>query len=241
MRRPNFIGIGAMKSATTWAWHQLNSHPQIQMPMPKEHHYFDTLNVTPQQYLTRFGRVDPKCVTGEITPAYLTIPHAPLLARSIAPKAKIIAILRNPVDRAFSHWKVAMWSENKIPLGTTFRQAFDHGHPHQGADWHSIREKGRYVKYLKRWYNAFPEGAVGVFWYDDLLEDPIKFARSLYRFLGVDDEFVPPNWDKKYNSNWSGRKVVLKDEDRKHILNFYMPSIERLESFTGRDLSKWKQ
>lgn len=237
MKKPDFYGIGAMKAATTWAWQQLAQHPDIQMPEQKELHYFDQLNITPQQYLSRFPDTDK--ITGEITPAYLTIPHAPLLAAAINPEAKVFVILRNPVDRAFSHWKVALWTENKIPFGTSFRDSFDHGHPHQGAAWHSIREKGLYVKYLKRWYDSFPE--MKVFWYDDVQADPFKIVKQIYELVGVDSDFVPNTVNEKCNENWSGRNPEFYPQDRQHVLNFYMPSIERLEKFTGRDLSSWKK
>lgn len=239
MRKPDFIGIGAMKGATTWAWHQLREHPEIQMPRQKELHYFDNLICTPEYYLSQFAHLKQNFITGEITPGYLTVPHAPLLARRLCPKAKIFVILRNPVDRAFSHWKVAVWAEAKIPLGTTFREAFDFGHPH-GLHWHSLKEKGMYFKYLQRWYSAFPKEQIKIFWYDDLLESPKKFIKELYDWIGVDNTFLHPNYMMKKNENWSRRTPVLKPEDREYMCSVYLPSIERLEKLTGRDLSSWK-
>ncbi len=240
MKRPDFIGIGAMKAATTWAWHQLDDHPEVRMPKVKELHYFDRLEILPEQYLSRFNRFPSQYKTGEVTPAYLTIPHAPPLVKSFCPKVKLFVILRNPVDRAFSHWKVALWTENKIPPGTSVLEAFNFGHPWPGPFWHSLKEKGNYVRYLKRWYTWFKEDQLKVFWHDDVANNPEQLVKDLYEWVGVDPHFNPPNLKKKYNENWSGRDPVFNPEDRQKILDYYLPSIEKLEEFTGRDLSAWK-
>jgi hypothetical protein len=239
-RKPDYIGIGVMKGATTWAWHQLKDHPEIRMPYLKELHYFDKLEITPEQYLAKFSRIPNVYRTGEITPAYINVPHAPALVKTYCPKVKIFAFLRNPVERAFSHWKVGVWAEHKIPPGTSFSDAFNFGHPWPGPFWNSLQEKGNYLKYLKRWYSFFPEKQIKLFWYDDLVSDPLNVLRELYEWVEVDASFVPEKYDKKYNENHSGYNPVMKEVDRKMALEFYLPMIERLENFTGRDLTSWK-
>lgn len=239
MRKPNFLGIGAMKAATTWVWQQLADHPEVELLPPKEYHYFDNLLSSPEDYLQRFNLANPKMMTGEITPSYLTVPHAPLLAASICPEVKVLVILRNPVDRAYSHWKVSLWVEGKIPWGTSFLKAFKYGYP-WGAYWHTISERGLYYKYLKRWYKSFPEKQIKVLWYDDLESDPLAFLRNLYGWLGLNKDFIPKNYKNKLNENWSKVKTKIKEVDRQHVLDHYLPSIEKLERFTGRDLRTWK-
>src|SRR5579872_3299142 len=108
-RMPDFLCVGAMKAATTWLWWQLHAHPQVALLPQKELHYFDQLTITPEQYLDRFSVIPKDYITGEITPSYLNVPHAPFIARNVCPDAVILVVLRNPVDRAFSHWKVSMW------------------------------------------------------------------------------------------------------------------------------------
>ena len=240
MRKPDYLGIGVMKAATTWAWHQLREHPNIKMPYQKEIHYFDKLEITPEQYLSKFGRIPMIYRTGEITPAYLNVPHAPALVKSYCPKVKIFVILRNPIDRAYSHWKVGVWAEHKIPPGTSFSEAFNHGHPWPGPFWNSLKEKGNYIRYLKRWYEYFPKEQIKIFWYDDLIKDSLKTIRELYGWVGVDPSFTPPKYNKKYNENNSGYNPIMKTEDREMALDFYLPTIEKLEKFTGRDLTAWK-
>ncbi len=229
-----------MKAATTWVWHQLQAHPEIRMPWQKELHYFDHLQSTPEHYFTKFQKLPREKLTGEVTPAYFSVPHAPQLVRALCPKAKLWVILRNPADRAFSHWKIAMWMEAKIPLGTPFRVAFDKEYPH-GVGWISMKDRGLYFKHLRRWYAAFPEEQIKVMWYEDLAKEPEKFLKDLYTWLGLKNvDFLPRYYKHKQNENWSGRNPKFKPEDREYLLNFYKPSIERLEKLTGRDLSSWK-
>jgi hypothetical protein len=237
--RPEFIGIGVMKAATTWVWHQLNAHPGVKMPFQKELHYFDQLNTTPEHYLRRFESVPEKYKTGEITPSYLNVPHAPILAHRLCPKSKILVVLRNPVDRAFSHWKVALWTEGKIPHNTSFISAFEQGHP-WGEYWFSIKERGLYVKYLKRWYNEYPENQIKIMWYEDIEKQPEVVVKDLYGWLELDTTFLSKYYNKKFNENWSKRNPEFKVEDRKRVLEFYLPSIEKLEKFTGKDLTHWR-
>ena len=240
MRQPDFIGIGVMKAATTWLWYQLHAHPQISMLPQKELHYFDLLNITPQQYLEKFSKVPKKFLTGEVTPSYIQVPHAPIIAKKLCPKTKFLVLLRNPVDRAWSHWKVAKWAEGKIPLETSFVEAFNMGHP-WGPQWNTIKERGCYLKYLKNWYKEFPKEQIKIMWHDDVEKNPVGLLKDLYAWLGVEDSFVPKEYNKKINENWSGRKPILKPEDREKIVRYYLPAIERLEKFTGRNLAAWKK
>lgn len=238
MRPPDFIGIGVMKACTTWVWYQLRSHPQIWLPSLKELHYFDTLTITPNQYLNNFRNIPKSYLTGEITPSYLSVPHSSFIAKGICPNAKIFVILRNPVDRAFSHWKVALWTEKKIPEGTSFIDSFNLDHP-VGLRWHTIKERGLYIKYIKRWHREFPH--LKIMWHEDIENNPLKFLEELYGWLGVDAKFVPKKYKKKINKNWSRQNPIFSPEDRNKVLEYYLPSIERLEKFTGRDLSEWKK
>ncbi len=229
-----------MKAATTWLWYQLNAHPQVAMIPQKEIHYFDKLEITPEQYLDRFSAIPEDYLTGEITPAYFNVPHAPILVKSICPKVKLLVIFRNPVDRAFSHWKVAMWSEGKIPIGTSFLEAFHQGHP-WGLNWYTIKERGLYLKYLKRWYAEFPEDQIKVMWHDDVEEQPKELLKDLYSWLGIDSDFISKKYNQKFNENWSGHDPIFTSKEREKVLDFYLPSIERLEKFTGKNLSRWKK
>jgi len=227
-----------MKAGTTWVWHQLNAHPEVRMPFPKERHYFDELGVRPREYLNSF---DFPCrfLVGEYTPGYICAPHAPVLVKELCPDARLLVVLRNPVDRAFSHWKVAVTTEGKIPAGTPFIKSFRGNFPRE-TTWGTIKARGLYAQQLEKWYNHFPKKQIRIMLYEDLRR-PLYFLRGLYKWLGIDPHFIPPNHREHKNVNFSKTNPVFKQRDKEEVLDFYLPSIENLEKLIGRDLSSWKQ
>ena len=101
---PHFLGIGAVKAGTTWLYRNLRCHPELYLPHPKEVHYFDQrFDRGLRFYAGKFedGRAR---VRGEITPAYSALPPDRIrFIRSVMPDLKLIFLMRNPVDRAWSH------------------------------------------------------------------------------------------------------------------------------------------
>lgn len=241
-RIPSFLGIGAMKGGTTWIWHQLAAHPQIKLPLPKEQHYFDDLLIKPQEYMKAFD-FPKKFLVGEYTPGYICAPHAPALVKDFCPNVKLLVIIRNPVDRAFSHWKVARFTERpkgKIPEDISFIKAFRGNWPRQ-TTYQTIKNRGLYANQLELWYEYFPKRQIRLMFYDDLKQDSAHFLHGLYRWLGVEPSFLPHNYKKWRNENFSGTNPVFRKRDRQEVLDFYLPSIEKLEKLTGRNLSSWKK
>jgi hypothetical protein len=105
---PDFIGIGAMKAATYWIYHCLDAHPEICMSSRKELHFFEkpaNYRMGIGWYTSHFSHCSEGKVLGEITPAYLSSPDAPVLIHRHYPRVKIFACLRNPVERAYSHYR----------------------------------------------------------------------------------------------------------------------------------------
>jgi len=81
-------------------------------------------------------------------------------------------------------------------------------------------------------------------WYEDIKEKPLKFMQEIYRFIGVDDSFVPDDLNKTfefdYHKDEDIQKLQLTNEDRERWLEFYLPYTEELEEMTGKNLSHWK-
>src|SRR5436309_16134274 len=104
---PDFIVIGAQKSGTGSLYAYLNGHPDVAGARVKEVHYFDLhYHRGVDWYLDQFpdeAAARPRC-TGEASPYYLFHPHAPRRAFDLVPDARLIALLRDPVDRAISHY-----------------------------------------------------------------------------------------------------------------------------------------
>ena len=96
-----------------------------------------------------------------------------------------------------------------------------------------IRTQGLYAHYLAYWREAFPD--FEVFFYDDIKGDPTGLARAVYRFLGVDDTFVPATnrWPSK------GQYEPMPPEIRKMLVEHYREQILKFSEMTGRDLSHW--
>lgn len=213
-----------MKGGSSWIWRQLKSHPEISMPKRKELHFIDRLGMTLEKYLNKF---DKKGKVGEYTPNYICCPYAPSFVKSHFPTTKLFSVFRNPVDRAFSHYKDHLFYK-KIP-NATFIDAFRHGK----GDY-SIKSKGLYADQLEAWQKH----DLKVMFYDDLVSDPIGFLNELFRWIGV-SEFVPPEYEKKviksYNRAYDGMKMI--ESDRAEVLEYYKDQIEKFENMTKRKLN----
>jgi hypothetical protein len=218
--RVDFIGIGSGKCATTWAYTCLLEHPQISGPDVKELNFFVTekntiserdfehyklfYNKGIESYLERFKRCPSDSVKGEISVAYLTDSGAAELIKKYFPDVKILVFLRDPVERAYSSY----WFTSKFigkEKNETFQEALK---KKDGYDFYI--DRGMYYKHLKKYYDIFPKENIGVFWVDDLKKDPVRFIQDVYKFLGVDSNFVPPSVRKRANTAREVRWKFLK-------------------------------
>lgn len=122
---PNFIIIGAQKGGTSSMFSYLKQHPQLQLPDIKEIHFFDNnYQKGSTWYKSHFPLIIVKNkLTGEASPYYLFHPHVPQRVIQLCPKVKLIVMLRNPADRAYSHYM--MQNKRKIDPLPTFEEAID--------------------------------------------------------------------------------------------------------------------
>ncbi len=238
---PSFLIIGAQKGGTTSLFDYLAEHPGVNAPRYKEVHYFDRYPDRPwSHYLSSFPLGD--AMTGEATPYYLFHPFvAERVARAL-PEAKLIAMLRDPVDRALSHHNhnVAMGSED-LP----FEEALDAeearlagaeaelarpGALHYGHRHHSYVARGRYAEQLERWYAHFPREQVLVMSSEDFFADPAAgYAESL-RFLGL-PEHDPGPMSARNARSYDGMPPDVRDRLRAR----FAADNQRLYELVGRD------
>jgi hypothetical protein len=205
MTMPNFFVIGAQKAGTTSLYHYLDQHPQIYMSPRKEPHFFQGTHsnfrwpgrrlapVTDlRDYLALFEGVNDEKAIGEASASYLYSPEAPALIKRSVPDAKIIAVLRNPAQRAYSNF-LHLRQVGREPLAS-FADALQAEEQRMrekwGPDWY-YKDKGFYHKQVKRYFDMFGQDRVGVWLYEDLRDDPSEMMRDVFRFLAVDDTFVP--------------------------------------------------
>lgn len=222
MTLPNFMVVGAAKAGTTALYEYLRQHPDVFMSRWKEPKYFAFDPEDPvdyrapdgpapvnastvrdrSEYESLFaGAVDESAI-GEATAIYLYSEVAPRRIAGTTPDARIVAILRNPVDRAFSSW-THLVRDGREPLA--FRDALE-AEPERIAQnygflWRYV-DLGWYSRQLDRYEEWFPTEQMLVLLYDDLRGDPVGTCQRVFAFLGVDETFVP---DTDLQPNRSGQ------------------------------------
>lgn len=188
----DFVGIGATKSATTWVAERLREHPDICVSSPKETSFFisDNFGRGSDWYAKHFIHCENKQIKGEFSPQYLTRTEVPRNIQNFAPNTKLIVCLRNPVERFLSgyHFTKATGRHN-IPLTTENIE----------TQFKGELERGLYYKYLKKYFDIFPRDQILVLFTENIRKNGLLEIQKTFRFLGVNDNFIPPNISKKEN------------------------------------------
>ena len=205
MTFPTFLVIGAAKAGTTALYWYLSEHPDVFMSPVKEtnffaygvdeagrllygdaeHHRFPIR--TRAEYERLFDDAGGAVAIGEASPIYLECPQAAARIRELLPDARLLCILRHPVDRAYSDYQMFLRARDRrldpaTDLGGSAAWARPDSH------WMQI---GRYHAQLARYYDRFPRDQIHVLLFDDLQRDPLASVQQVYQFLGVDPEFRP--------------------------------------------------
>lgn len=184
---PDFVGVGVQKAGTSWWFDLLADHSQVEKPPFKELHYFDQLygNVSDgdlRRYTAYFPR-RPGQICGEWTPRYIADPWVPILLAQAAPDAKILVILRDPLDRFQS--------------GLTHDLA--RGAPDSAVVVSMHIERSDYVQQLTNLYSAYDRDQVLILQYEACRADVAGELAKTQRFLGLDVE-APHNPDRQVNA-----------------------------------------
>jgi hypothetical protein len=243
----DFVGIGVTRSGTTWTWNQLIKHPEI-CSLPKGTSLFAPGNTT-RQWRRRFNvpRCYLKCgnlLQGDFTPRYLHMPNSLRLIAENSPEAKLLVILRNPIDRIFTQYKTRQWL-NWGQVKEDFMDFFNQRRNqrcHLGWPERCWAESSKYARWLRPWLTKFGD-QVHVGLYDDLVKDSLAFIQAIYKHLGVDHTFVPPGYEererKAYNVYYEKNPCFMQNDHRKEVLRYYRRSILETQELIGQDLSAW--
>lgn len=183
MMKPNFFIIGAAKAGTTWLYSCLKPHQQVFIPGNKEIHFFsyDNLFQKGEDWYTSFFEGSAgKLAIGEISPSYLSHQKAPQRIYNFNPSAKIVCILRNPVQRAYSHYCMDL---RKGKLSKDIDKGLNLETPY--VQW------GLYYKQILDFKQYFDNRQLKVFFFDDLKKDPRKLVLDLYSYLDINTNFEP--------------------------------------------------
>ena len=212
MKKPNFLIVGAAKSGTTSLYYYLQQHPSIYLSPVKETNFFATnfvdgkptltnldFNLEQAQkisfltrdwesYLQLFAEssIAAKAI-GEVSPLYLNSSVAAQKIKSFLPDVRLIAILRNPVDRAYSGYQMQLrQTDESRNFSTSINQ-----------DEIYIRG-GFYYSKLKRYFDVFDRHQIKILLYEDFKVNPLQAMQDIFEFLRVDTTFVP-ELSQKFN------------------------------------------
>ena len=214
---PNFLIIGAAKSGTSALWSFLKQHPAIYMAPRKEPHFFsaeekqhccegpgdyqqETIDV--KDYEALFEGARDETALGEASNSTLYFPVAIEKIKQHVPQAKLIAMLRQPADRAFSAY-MHLRRDGRETV-EDFAEALALEEKRMALKWSKMwyyRTAGLYYTQLKRFYDAFPHDQIRVYLYDDFAAKPLGVVQDIFRFLDVDPLFEP---DLEIRANQSG-------------------------------------
>ena len=251
---PTFFLAGCQKSGTTWMHRCFREHPEVRVPESDNINY---LTLYYHRGAEWYGRAFPEDhgerEVGDTTACYLRNSLARERMANLNPSAKILVIVRNPIDRAFSHY----WHEKKKrTINWTFFDALGNN-----IDiYESWIGAGFYYHQIIELMRFFPRKQICVLVYEDLADDPQSFCRTAFEFLGVDADFKPSVLEKKVNRAWyrpqtgemvrnvlSGRKPRESEYDRgvdpefrEELNRVFQPHNQELARFLGRDLSFWR-
>lgn len=218
---PILILGGTIKAATSSIFTYLSAHPQVCGSSVKEtlfftHEYSGDRVRDLERYRRYFARRPGASLAVEASPSYLAYGEdvAPRI-RALLPEAKLLFILRDPVDRLYSHFKFAK-GKLELPPQLTFEAYVELCRRYAPRRKGVIAEKharaleiGEYSKYLKRYRDVFPEAQVKVVFYDDLHRDARRFMAQVCGFIGVDSAFYGTYEFERVNASFSARLKPL--------------------------------
>jgi hypothetical protein len=253
---PDFLVIGAQRAGTTSLHAWLERHPNVHMASPKEVHFFDVqyhrgdgwyrghfpskLRRTAESRL-RGGAF----LVGESTPYYCCHPSVPARVSATLPDVRLIMLVRNPVDRAFSQYghevrvgyedaptfEEALEREEHRLRGEEERLSADPGYASYAHNHYSYLLRGQYAPQLRRWFEQFPRERLLVLRSEDLFERSSEVMGAIMRFLELPER--PLGELPHRNSNPSGK---LEAELRRSLVDHFRPWNAELEDLIGRKL-----
>lgn len=250
---PNFLVIGAAKAGTTSLYRYLKTHPGIYLSTIKEPRYFAFPETRPffvgpgskrlniiweiENYRQLFAGRTSEPAVGEMSPQYLYRECSPGAIRRLIPEAKLIAILRDPADRAYSHFCHSR-RDGREPL-SSFAAALAVEEKRIAAGWwfnSHYRNCGYYAKQLKRYFELFPPEQILVLLYDDMVSDCPGLLRRICVFLGIDENHKFDTTERHNATRGIPRSVFFdqflnSEGAAKRLIRAIMPPHVRLSLF----------
>lgn len=246
MPKPDFLIIGAQKCGTSSLFYLLNQHPDLNLPSVKEIQFF-TLEYDKgwNWYKKQFpsGHILARKMTGEASPYYLYHPLVPARVARHLPAVKLIIMMRDPVDRAYSHF----WHEKRYQnewLGDfeeavalehertsleeekLIRNEITHSQPFRSFGYIA---RGLYYKQISRWLQYFPLNQMHFIKSELFFQNPEKDLTELFRFLRISTK-IPENLTPQNTNEYP----EMPSEIRKKILGYFREDQEKLAALLGQ-------
>ena len=245
---PDFVLIGAQKGGTTTLYRLLGQHPSVRPAARKELHYFSTQYARGLDWYRGCfpdAEASPGTITGEGSPYYLFHPHSPRRMAETVPDVRLIAMLRNPVDRAYSHHRMlknmgeeplgfeeALEAEEGRLRGELEKMLADELYVSFDHQYFSYLSRGLYVDQLLRWSGFFRRDQMLVLRSEDFFERPMETLNQVLAFLGL-TKWEPEEWEIVLKGEYDGG---MNPQTRRRLKGFYRPHNERLYEYLGRDM-----
>jgi hypothetical protein len=244
---PNYLIIGTAKGGTTSLHRYLEEHPKVGHTLKKEVHFFDyNFKEGIDWYKTYFPLKQSNLIAGDSTPNYLIHPHTSRRVFETIPTVKLILLLRNPVDRAYSHHNMN-FKRSDIPENLSFEKAIeaeearldgemermrrDENYISLDFSYYSYLASGIYIDQIKDWMMFFPRDQILILKSEDLFESPPTVYKQVLEFLNLPmhklQEFKNAN-PRDYSSS-------MNPATRKYLIDFFRPHNQRLYNALGVD------
>jgi len=248
---PDYLIIGAAKCGTSSLYEYLIQHPNVKPAAGKEINFFDKNYSKGQKwYRTYFPRLVNKnkiksnIITGEATPRYIDHPQAPIRVKKLIPDVKLIILLRNPIDRAYSHWNMlirnpaietkpfeeAVKLEKKRIDGLYKKMENDENFYSPEYYQYAYLDRGLYLTRIKRWIKYFPRQQFLILDSEEFFNEPSRSYEKVLEFLKL-PKIKLPKYDIFRKGAYKNSK--MKNETRMKLIDFYKPHNNELNEFLG--------
>jgi hypothetical protein len=238
----SFMVVGVQKGGTSALYQYLRKHPEIGMPSRKECHYFDreNRNWESPNYDTLHELYEPgRDVYGESTPITIYWTSAHERIRAYNPDMSFILLVRDPIERAYSHWCM-LHARGTEQL--SFQEAIREGRQRNenAPRKYNYLERGLYAEQVEVLRRTFPDAQILYLLSEELLENHRRSLRRVAKFLGVDSRRFPARALVANTKEPIAYPSVITSEDRDYLREYYAADVEKFAGISGLDIGRWK-